>query len=59
MSDPGQIANDIANAEARLEGETNPQTIESIQNEIHGLQCEMQHEIAQDTGDDWDPADAQ
>ena len=59
MPDPERIANDIANTEARLEGETNSQTAESIQNEIHGMQVEMQHEIAQSVGDDWDPADSQ
>jgi hypothetical protein len=57
MPDPGKLASDIADKEAQLETEKNAHRAEAIRNEIHGMQINLQHEIAVEFGEDFDPGE--
>lgn len=50
--DTGRLTNSIADKEAQVENSTDKQFVENTNNEIHGLQVEVQSEIASDLGEE-------
>lgn len=50
--DTGRLTSSIADKEAQLETEKNAQRAQEIKNDIHGLQVEVQDQIAKDLGEE-------
>ncbi len=52
MSDPGSVQKQIDDKEEILNNTNSDSLKQSLETEIHGLQCELQDEIANDLGEE-------